>query len=45
MEFRARSSSGSSEDDSRTGSGKLATLSQRRAWNQSSEDAKGRVET
>ena len=41
------SSSDSSEDDSRTGRGKPATLCRKRAWNQSSdhEGAKGRVKT
>ena len=39
------SSSDSPEDDSRTGRGKPATLSLKRAWNQSSEGAKGRVKT
>ena len=39
------SSSDTSEDDSRTGRGKPATLSRKRAWNQSSEGAKGAVKT
>ena len=38
------SSSDSSEVDSRAGHGNPATLSRDRAWNQSSEGAKGRVE-
>ena len=39
------SSSDSSENDSRTGRGKSATLSRRRAWKQGSEGPKGRVKT
>ena len=39
------SSSDSSEDDSRTGRVKRATLSGKRAWNQRSESAKGRAKT
>ena len=39
------SSSDSSEDDSRTGRGKPLTLSWKRAWNKSSEGAKGGVRT
>ena len=39
------SSSDSSEDDSRTGCGKPATLSRKRAWNRRTESAKGRVKT
>ena len=37
--------SDSSEDDSRTGRAKSATLSQKRAWKQGSEGPKGRVKT
>ena len=39
------SSSDSAEDNSRTGCGKPATLSRKRAWNQSSDGAKGRMKT
>ena len=39
------SCSDTSEDDSRTGRAKPATLSRKRAWNQSSEGAKGGVKT
>ena len=39
------SSSGSSEDHSRTGRGKPATISRKGAWNKSSEGAKGGVRT
>ena len=39
------SSSDSSQDDSLTGRGQPATLSRKRAWNKSSESAKGRVKT
>ena len=37
------SSNDSSENDSRTGRGKPATLSRKRAWNQSSEGVNGCV--
>ena len=39
------SSSDSSDDDSRTGRGKPATLSRKRVWKQGSEGANGSCET